>query len=462
MLFLKVTRSVKRFGARFGWLMAELVFVFLGMYGAFLLERMHDDDMDLLRKRQILQALVDEFEDYETELGSASSSLDEAYGVPFFTAYGAGEKPFPTPIPYGGMGSVNTGIWEAMLQSGGIEVLEVEVIQKVQVFFKKLQDLLDLYSRFERLTEQMILPEMDQDVTFFYQAEGPELRDKYKWYVNSLFTIGMSLRTLSEQAATTKEVLLAEYEKVRQKEEKEKEIKQHIAPRRKQEHEPKQEPLLEEESPEDELVEDTEVSEELENARAEATEYLIYQCNALAEFFETAKTGYDEAHAIPFFTSYSEGEKPLPFSVSPDLLAGINTEPLAGLLNAEGVEDVLPADLLNSLRQLLEKVSETEDMHQDFTKRCGAEISPDHNVSVFYDTEATELKENFQWFPNTLYTLGLALDDCHTETTSVLAMLGTDREGAVEGDASNDSQNEPDLSQPVLDDNQSQSTENEN
>ena len=91
MLFLKVTRSVKRFGARFGWLMAELVFVFLGMYGAFLLERMHDDDMDLLRKRQILQALVDEFEDYETELGSASSSLDEAYGVPFLRPMGQGK-----------------------------------------------------------------------------------------------------------------------------------------------------------------------------------------------------------------------------------------------------------------------------------------------------------------------------------------------------------------------------------
>ena len=210
MLFLKVTRSVKRFGARFGWLMAELVFVFLGMYGAFLLERMHDDDMDLLRKRQILQALVDEFEDYETELGSASSSLDEAYGVPFFTAYGAGEKPFPTPIPYGGMGSVNTGIWEAMLQSGGIEVLEVEVIQKVQVFFKKLQDLLDLYSRFERLTEQMILPEMDQEVNYFYQTEGSELRDKYKWYVNQLFQMGMGLRALSEQAASTMAILQKE------------------------------------------------------------------------------------------------------------------------------------------------------------------------------------------------------------------------------------------------------------
>lgn len=441
--------------------MAELVFVFLGMYGAFLLERMHDDDMDLLRKRQILQALVDEFEDYETELGSASSSLDEAYGVPFFTAYGAGERPFPTPIPYGGMGSVNTGIWEAMLQSGGIEVLEVEVIQKVQVFFKKLQDLLDLYSRFERLTEQMILPEMDQRVNYFYQAEGSELRDKYKWYVNSLFTIGMSLRSLSEQAADTKIVLLAEYEKVRQKEKQEKEIKQHMSPRRKRS-EPQQEPPVREESREEEIVEDIPVSEELENAQAEAIDYLVYQCNALAEFFETTKTGYDEAHAIPFFSSYSEGKQPLPFSVSSDLLTGINTEPLAGLLIAEGVEDVLPADLLNSLRQLLEKISETEAMHQDFSKRCGAEISPDHNVSVFYDTEATELKENFQWFPNTLYTLGLALDDCHTETTSVLAMLGRDSEGAVEGDALSESENEPDLSQPVLDDNQSQSTENEN
>jgi hypothetical protein len=458
-LFLKVTRSVKRFAARFGWLMAELVFVFLGMYGAFLLERMHDDDMDLLRKRQILQALVDEFEDYETELGSASSSLDEAYGVPFFSAYGEGDRPFPTPIPYGGMGSVNTGIWEAMLQSGGIEVLEVEVIQQVQVFFKKLQDLLDLYSRFERLTEQMILPEMDQDVNFFYEKEGSELRDKYKWYVNSLFTIGMSLRSLSEQAATTKEVLLAEYEKVRKKEEQEGvEIKKNFTPRRKRTKSPGQPPPQVEQP--DEMVEQ-ETSAEVSDARTQALEYLAYQCNALADFFETTKTGYDEAHAIPFFTSYSEGKQPLPFVVSDDLLESMTTEPLAGLLSAEGVEEVLPADLLDALRQLLDKISETEALHQDFTKRCGVEILPDHNVSVFYDTEATELKENFQWFPNTLYTLGLALGDCHTETTSVLAMLGVE-EGAVEGDASNDSQNEPDLSQPILDDNQSLSTDNEN
>ena len=412
MLFLKLTRSAKRFGARFGWLIAELVFVFLGMYGAFLLERMHDDDMDLLRKRQILQALVDEFEDYEKELGSASSSLDEAYGVPFFSSYGQGDRPFPTPIPYGGMASVNTGIWEAMLQSGGIEVLEVDVIQKVQVFFKKLQDLLDLYSRFERLTEQMILPEMDQDVNFFYQAEGSELRDKYKWYVNSLFTIGMSLRSLSEQATTTKKVLLAEYEKVRPEEEKE--IKKISAP-----------PMnLSQEEDVETRVEGNSASDDLENVRTETIEYLIYQSNALAEFFESTKTSYDRDYAIPFFTSYSEGEQPLPFALPHDLLGGINTEPLAELLSAEGVEEILPADLIDSLSQLFKKISEMEVIYQDLIRRCSEEVSNDHNASVYYEGEDKELKKHFQWFPNTLYTLGLALEDCHSDTQLIIASLG--------------------------------------
>ena len=100
--------------------------------------------------------------------------------------------------------------------------MEVELIQQVQVFFKKLQDFLDLYTRFERLTESMILTRDGSRYIFFYEPEGPELRDKYKWYVNQLFQIGMSLRDLSEKAGNTKEVLLTEYDKIRIKKRKEK------------------------------------------------------------------------------------------------------------------------------------------------------------------------------------------------------------------------------------------------
>ena len=46
------------------------------------------------------------------------------------------------------------------------------MILEIQEFFKKLQDVLDLYSRFERLTENLILPESDKNASFFYEVEG--------------------------------------------------------------------------------------------------------------------------------------------------------------------------------------------------------------------------------------------------------------------------------------------------
>ena len=96
---------------------------------------MHDNDMDLLRKHQIIKALVGEFEGYEEELSVAYETLSDAYATPFFSKYAGGEKPFPIQVQYGSIARVNTGIWEALLQSG-IEVLEIELIQKIRPSLK--------------------------------------------------------------------------------------------------------------------------------------------------------------------------------------------------------------------------------------------------------------------------------------------------------------------------------------
>ena len=215
MMLFRLARSAKGWLGKSGWLMAEVVFVFLGMYGAFLLERSHDDDMDHLRKRQILAALVQEFTDYYDELSAASEALDEGYGIPFFTAYPSGQKPYPVQVPLVGMGSVNTGMWEAMLQSGGMENLEVKQIQKVQSFFKNYQDFLQLLTGFNELYNSMILPARDQNASFFYEEEGINLKDKYAWYVNQLFKMGMGLRALKEQALETRNLLKEELTKTR-------------------------------------------------------------------------------------------------------------------------------------------------------------------------------------------------------------------------------------------------------
>ena len=418
MMFLKLTRSAKSFVTRFGWLIAELIFVFLGLYGAFLLERMHDEEMDQMRKRQILQALVDEFTEYEKELTSASSSLDEGHGVPFFTAYAGGERPFPTPIPFGSMASVNTGIWEAMLQSGGIEVLEVELIQKVQVFFKKLQDLLDLYARFERLSESMILPDLDQNKTFFYEMEGPELRDKYKWYVNSLFTIGMSLRDLSEKAGNTKEVLLTEYDKIRIKKRKEKKAD-----------------ILEKDSvdgidnlmiEEEEFDETTEESEEMEREiNVQALGFLAQESKKLADLLIISSEEMNEKYGMPFLSSYTEGERPYPLTVTGALFESVDLGPLSSVLDADGIDEIVQGEILEPHRTLVIKLNEVQGLYSGFSNRCKSELGShaDSNVSHFYPPEGVEFKERFNWYPNTLYTLVTALNDCSAESTSAFDLI---------------------------------------
>jgi hypothetical protein len=416
MIFLKVTRSVKNLGARFGWLIAEVVLVFLGMYGAFVLERMHDDDMDLLRKRQILQALVDEFANYEEELGSASNSLDEGYGIPFFTTYSSGDKPFPRPIPFGGMGSVNTGIWEAMLQSGGIEVLEVELIQGVQGFFKKLQDLLDLYSRFERLSESMILPEMDQSVDFFYEAEGSELRDKYKWYVNSLFTIGMSLRELSEQAKTTKELLLAEYSNVAGDfidEDEEQILPPQLKPTVVKEVD--QESEQENQVSEVDQVQDAETSNLIQGLK----ESLIHIEQRITE----SSSLFDEQVAIPFFTSYSEGLKPALRKLEIKFLVDQEIDQIEKMIENLKSQSfsALQDEIITNLRDSLENCLKINSGFEDFISRTGIELTPSkpNHATLYYDLNSTELKEEFMWYPNELFKFGTAFRNLSEEIASI-------------------------------------------
>ena len=420
MFFLKVTRSVRGFTKKSSWLVAELLLVFLGMYGAFLLERKQDEEEDLLRKRQILQALVDEFENYESELSDASHRLDEGYGIPFFKAHSSGEKPFPAPIPFGGMGSVNTGIWQAMLQSGGIEVLEVEVIQSVQGFFKKLQDLLDLYSRFERLSESMILPEMDQSVDFFYEAAGSELRDKYKWYVNSLFTVGMSLRELSDQAKTTKELMLLEYSDV---------VQDFIDKEEGQVLSPPTEPLVVKEVDQD--------SEQEKEALVEGIGQVVEKPNLIQLFLESythiqqrikeSSSSFDEQIAVPFFTSYSEGLKPVPQKLEFKFLEVEELDQVGRMIQNLTSQSfsTLPDELIDNLRNSLENCLRLNSGFEGFINRTNQEmISLNSNQEIlYYDLNSTELNENFSWYPNELFNLGTSLRTMGEEFAALIKTL---------------------------------------
>ena len=64
-----------------------------------------------------------------------------------------------------------------------------------------------MFARFESLNTTYILPEADRNASFFYEEEGIELRDKYKWYANQLFDISTNLGQLAMDAVETHQIL---------------------------------------------------------------------------------------------------------------------------------------------------------------------------------------------------------------------------------------------------------------
>jgi len=404
MMFLKITRKAKGFLTRFGWLLAELLFVFIGMYGAFLLERMHEENLDALRERQILQALIDEFHDYEKELSDFKHWLDEGYAKKFFQSYSLGEKPFPPIIPSGGMGNVNTGIWEAMLQSGGIELLEMEMILEIQSFFKKLQDVLDLYSRFERLTETMILPESDRNATFFYEEDGIVLRNKYKWYVNSLFTLGMSLGDMSAQAGRTKSLLIKEFKS--------------SFPDFKINTQDSAEFLMEEEIVEsendDNESESDEISPSLPPVREKDPRLEIAVINNLFDLLKrlnadlaTLQNAFDEKFAIPFFTDYTEGNKPKPMTIQLDHNLSLYSKEWKEFFNSKEVKN-LDLDLIEKTQAVFNFLEGCHNEIEKFVKlsEIFSKTDSELGLSQYYLPTEVELKEDYMWFPNQMFSIG--------------------------------------------------------
>ena len=106
-------------------------------------------------------------------------------------------------------------------------------------------------------------------------------------------------------------------------------------------------------------------------------------------------------------------------------MEGINAQPLSKFLASQGIGEVLPPDLLDSLDQLVGKIEETKGLNLHFIELSEAQISSlsDPNKTIFYEANATQLREEFKWYPNILYSMGLALDGCNKEALGILEKL---------------------------------------
>jgi hypothetical protein len=178
----QTTEKRSRF-ARFGRWVAELVLVFVGVYLAFWLSNFQQHQQDAERRDQILASLEQQLRE-GIESGKINRAKQERSAAEFQRALDAGEMPPLQPFVF--ITDYSPTDWATMLQSGGVQLLDVQTLMAVRNDESVIRWGLSGMARYQKLSDDMIVPNRDQDISFFYDPATEELRKRFEIYPEAL------------------------------------------------------------------------------------------------------------------------------------------------------------------------------------------------------------------------------------------------------------------------------------
>ncbi len=168
------------------WLVIELVVVFVGVYAAFVLDDYREQGRVETKKAQVHAALLEEFESHEAALDTIMPFL-ETLVTEFEDGHEAGDMPRPNPIHL--VLGVRRGLWDAVLQAGGLEVLDVGVMYRINTYYVVASFVGREMDRLTALSDQLVLPVADSGIEEFYDIKSRRLKRKYRWYLDTLVAL---------------------------------------------------------------------------------------------------------------------------------------------------------------------------------------------------------------------------------------------------------------------------------
>lgn len=164
------------------WLI-ELVIVFIGVYAAFALTQYQAERETIARREQIVQALVREIEDIAANTRRVAERMPDVLAY-YDSTMAAGAMPALEPLiePV----RVQTHMWEAALESGGLDVLDVPTMYRLSAFYNMLNAGFEQLAQLRHLSETVLLPNAGRGPEEFYDPTTKQLRPKYTWYLDGL------------------------------------------------------------------------------------------------------------------------------------------------------------------------------------------------------------------------------------------------------------------------------------
>jgi len=179
----QTTEKRSRF-ARFGRWVAELVLVFVGVYAAFWLSNYQQHRQDAERRDRIL-AYIEQTLSEGIESSKANRAKEqEPEAAEFRRALDAGEMPPVRPFTF--ITDYSPSDLATVLQSGGVQLFDVQTLRALRSDESVIRWGLARMGRYQKLSDELIVPNLGQDTSFFYDPVTKKLRRQFEIYPKAL------------------------------------------------------------------------------------------------------------------------------------------------------------------------------------------------------------------------------------------------------------------------------------
>src|SRR6266702_6607843 len=169
--------------SRVGRWTAELLLVFVGVYAAIWLNNYQQHREDAGRRDQILASFEKQLRQ-GIESGKINRAKQEQKAAEFRRARDTGEMPPLQPFVF--ITDYSPIDWATMLQSGGVQLLEVQTLMAVRNDESVIRWGLSRMAWYQKLSDELIVPNLDQDISFFYDPATKKLRKRFEIYPDAL------------------------------------------------------------------------------------------------------------------------------------------------------------------------------------------------------------------------------------------------------------------------------------
>jgi hypothetical protein len=169
--------------SRFGRWVAELVLVFVGVYAAFWLNNYQQHQQDAERRDRILASLEEELR-RGIESGKLETAKEERQASEFRRALDAGEMPPLRPFVF--TTDYSPADFATWLQAGGIQLLNVKTLTALRELESVIRWGLNDIARYQKLSDELIVPNLDEDISLFYDPATKRLRKRFEIYPQAL------------------------------------------------------------------------------------------------------------------------------------------------------------------------------------------------------------------------------------------------------------------------------------